>query len=196
MQYSAVNCNAVSVQLVMWLARGAWALGLNGTPNRRPLFYAVKLYSTLFKCILHRIAPFKCFRHPPLAALFAMELNLKLCKRNKPPPPLHFVALIIKCLAEKKKCKGGGWKSIYLRPPGQLGSLSALGLKPIPLAKAGQLFLPPKQHHLQCIQHPCLKMLVLLQFTTLQTEEQFSGAKDSSGTVDTSLQRQLIGDQN
>ena len=55
-----------------------WALALNGTPNRRPRFYAVKLYSSLFKCILHRIAPFKCFIHPPLVALFTLAMISKL----------------------------------------------------------------------------------------------------------------------
>ena len=55
-----------------------WALELNGTPNRRPRFYAVKLYSGLFKCILHRIAPFKCFIHPPLVALFTLAMISKL----------------------------------------------------------------------------------------------------------------------
>ena len=55
-----------------------WALALNGTPNRRPRFYAVKLYSSLFKYILHRLDPFKCFIHPPLVALFTLAMISKL----------------------------------------------------------------------------------------------------------------------
>ena len=54
-----------------------WALALNRTPNRRPRFYAVKLYSSLLKCILHCIAPLQMFHTPSFSCAFCLGNDIK-----------------------------------------------------------------------------------------------------------------------
>ena len=115
-------------------ARGAPALGLNGTPNRRPQILCCEIvFNSPRQMYFTPHSPLQMFHTPSFSPTFCCGIEFKTLQMYQEPAPIHVVALVL------QKRRSEGWESINLRPPGQQANLSEKTISP---AKDGHCFDP------------------------------------------------------
>ena len=86
-------------------ARGAPALGLNGTPNRRPQILCCEIvFNSPRQMYFTPHSPLQMFHTPSFSPTFCCGIEFKTLQMYQEPAPIHVVALVL----QKRRSEGLG----------------------------------------------------------------------------------------
>ena len=141
-------------------ARGAPALGLNGTPNRRPQILCCEIvFNSPRQMYFTPHSPLQMFHTPSFSPTFCCGIEFKTLQMYQEPAPIHVVALVL----QKRRSEGWGGNPLIWD---HLDTVQWTASHPLRKdnfpCKGWALFWPTKQHHhCKTTMHlPYLKMLL------------------------------------